>query len=253
MTKGFYNLTSGILSQTRRLDVIGNNMTNLSTPGYKAETYTDRTFEEVLISRVGNKDKSGAAVIGTESYILAPDQLYVNQTQGAMRETGMPLDFAIQGDGFFAIQTENGVEYTRDGAFSLDEQGRLCLAGHGLVLGPDGAPVTLTQDQQIRADSAGRIYDASTGGYMGQVGVFTFADNGQLAKGTSGLFLANGQQAQAAAASTVMWKCTEESNVDMLKEMTQMLTAQRALQGGAQVLKLYDSLLTKATTEVGRL
>lgn len=82
MTKGFYNLTSGILSQTRRLDVIGNNMTNLSTPGYKAETYTDRTFEEVLISRVGNKDKSGAAVIGTESYILAPDQLYVNQTQG---------------------------------------------------------------------------------------------------------------------------------------------------------------------------
>lgn len=162
MTKGFYNLTSGILSQTRRLDVIGNNMTNLSTPGYKAETYTDRTFEEVLISRVGNKDKSGAAVIGTESYILAPDQLYVNQTQGAMRETGMPLDFAIQGDGFFAIQTENGVEYTRDGAFSLDEQGRLCLAGHGLVLGPDGAPVTLTQDQQIRADSAGRIYDAST-------------------------------------------------------------------------------------------
>ena len=116
MTKGFYNLTSGILSQTRRLDVIGNNMTNLSTPGYKAETYTDRTFEEVLISRVGNKDKSGAAVIGTESYILAPDQLYVNQTQGAMRETGMPLDFAIQGDGFFAIQTENGVEYTRDGA-----------------------------------------------------------------------------------------------------------------------------------------
>ena len=51
MTKGFYNLTSGILSQTRRLDVIGNNMTNLSTPGYKAETYTDRTFEEVLISQ----------------------------------------------------------------------------------------------------------------------------------------------------------------------------------------------------------
>lgn len=121
-------------------------MTNLSTPGYKAETYTDRTFEEVLISRVGNKDKSGAAVIGTESYILAPDQLYVNQTQGAMRETGMPLDFAIQGDGFFAIQTENGVEYTRDGAFSLDEQGRLCLAGHGLCWGrrccrhPDAGP-----------------------------------------------------------------------------------------------------------------
>ena len=252
MTKGFYNLTSGILSQTRRLDVIGNNMTNLSTAGYKSETYTDRTFEEVLISRVGNKDKSGATVIGGESYILAPDQLYTDYTQGSFKETGMPLDFAIQGDGFFAIQTDNGVEYTRGGNFSLDGQGRLCLEGHGLVLGTDGAPITLTTDR-IRADANGRIYTQDGGYYLGQLGVFTFADNGQLAKGESGLFLANGQQVQAAQTPTVLWKYTEDSNVDMLREMTQMLSAQRTLQGGAQVLKLYDSLLTKATTEVGRL
>ena len=252
MTKGFYNLTSGILSQTRRLDVIGNNMTNLSTAGYKAETYTDRTFQEVLISRVGNKDKSGATVIGGESYILAPDQLYVDYTQGSFKETGMPLDFAIQGDGFFAIQTDNGVEYTRDGNFSLNDQGQLCLSGHGLVLGTDGNPITLSTDS-IQADSSGRIYDQTTGNYQGQIGVYTFADNGQLAKASSGLFDANGQQAQAAQTPTVLWKYTEDSNVDMLREMTQMLTAERTLQGGAQVLKLYDSLLTKATTEVGRL
>ena len=71
MTKGFYNLTSGILSQSRRLDTVANNMTNLSTSGYKAEQYTDSTFQEVLISRVGNKDKSSPTVIGEESYILA--------------------------------------------------------------------------------------------------------------------------------------------------------------------------------------
>lgn len=252
MTKGFYNLTSGILSQTRRLNVIGNNMTNLSTAGYKAETYTDRTFQEVLISRVGNKDKSGAAVIGSESYILAPDQLYVDYTQGSFKETGMPLDFAIQGDGFFAIQTDSGVEYTRDGNFSLNDQGQLCLSGHGLVLGTDGNPITLSTDR-IRADSSGGLYDQDTGSYMGKIGVYTFADNGQLAKGESGLFQANGQQAQAAQTPSVLWKYTEDSNVDMLREMTQMLTAERTLQGGAQVLKLYDSLLTKATTEVGRL
>ena len=157
MTKGFYQLTSGILSQGRRLDVIGNNMTNLSTAGYKAETYTDRTFQEVLISRVGNKDKSGATVIGEESYILAPDQLYVNYSQGTMKETGLTLDFAIQGDGFFAIQTDNGVEYTRSGSFCLNDQGQLTLAGQGTVLGTDGQPITLSTDQ-IRADDAGRIY-----------------------------------------------------------------------------------------------
>jgi flagellar basal-body rod protein FlgF len=250
VTKGFYNLTSGMLSQGRRLDVIANNMTNLSTSGYKAETYTDRTFEEVLISRVGNKDKSGATVIGEESYILAPDQLYVDYTQGSFKETGMPLDFAIQGDGFFAIQTQDGVQYTRDGNFSLDEEGRLCLGGHGLVLDPNGQPITLYTDR-IEADEAGRIY-TQDGIYQGQLGVFTFADNAQLAKAESGLFEPGNQQAQAAGGQ-VLWKYVEESNVDMLQEMTRMLSAQRTLQSGAQVLKLYDSLLTKATTEVGRL
>ena len=81
MTRGFYDLTSGMLSQSRRLDVVGNNMTNITTPGYKAETYTDTTFDEVLLSRVGNKDKSGSTVIGQGSYILAPSQLYVDYRQ----------------------------------------------------------------------------------------------------------------------------------------------------------------------------
>ena len=251
MTKGFYNLTSGILSQGRRLDVVANNMTNLSTAGYKAETYTDRTFQEVLISRVGNKDKSGATVIGEESYILAPDQLYVDYTQGSVKETGMMLDFAIQGDGFFAIQTDDGIQYTRNGSFSLNEAGQLTLAGQGLVLGTDGQPITLATDR-IHADRQGAIY-AEDGGYLGQLGIYSFADNGQLEKAESGLFIPGGQQAQPSQNSEVLWKYVEESNVDMLQEMTRMLTAQRALQGGAQVLKLYDGLLTKATTDLGRL
>ncbi len=173
MTKGFYNLTSGILSQSRRLDTVANNMTNLSTSGYKAEQYTDSTFQEVLISRVGNKDKSSPTVIGEESYILAPSQLYVDYSQGSLEETGLTLDFAIEGDGFFAIQTAQGVEYTRSGSFSLDGEGYLCLPAHG--------------------------------------------------------------------------------RVHMLQEMSDMMTAQRALQSAAQVLKLYDGVLTKATTELGRL
>lgn len=251
MTKGFYNLTSGILSQGRRLDVVANNMTNLSTAGYKAETYTDRTFQEVLISRVGNKDKSGATVIGEESYILAPDQLYVDYTQGSVKETGMMLDFAIQGDGFFAIQTDDGIQYTRNGSFSLNEAGQLTLAGQGLVLGTDGQPITLATDR-IRVDRQGAIY-AEDGGYLGQLGIYSFADNGQLEKAESGLFIPGGQQVQPSQNSEVLWKYVEESNVDMLQEMTRMLTAQRALQGGAQVLKLYDGLLTKATTDLGRL
>ncbi len=251
MTKGFYQLTSGILSQTKRLDVVGNNMTNLTTSGYKAETYTDRTFQEVLYSRVGNVDKSDATVIGGQSYMLAPDTLYINYERGTIRETGLTLDFAIVGDGFFAIQTDNGVEYTRGGSFCLNEQNQLYLEGQGTVLGVDGQPITLDTDQ-IRADTSGRIY-TEQGVYQGQLGVYVFADNQQLTKGESGLFQANGQVAQLQGQPEVAWKSVEESNVDMLQEMSRMLTAQRNLQSGAQVLKLYDNLLTKATTQIAQM
>lgn len=251
MTKGFYQLTSGILSQTKRLDVVGNNMSNLSTAGYKSETYTDRTFQEVLYSRVGNTDKSNAQIIGTQSYMLAPDSLYVNYASGGIRETGLTLDFAIEGEGFFAIQTENGVEYTRAGSFSLNELGQLCLPGKGTVVGMDGGPITLNTDQ-IQVDSMGRIYNQQ-GAYQGQLAVYTFGDNQQLTKSELGLFQNGGQAAQLQQQPRISWKCVEESNVDMLQEMSLMLTAQRALQSGAQVLKLYDEVLTKASNQIARM
>ena len=252
MTRGFYDLTSGMLSQTRRLDVVGNNMTNLTTAGYKQETYTDTTFQEVLLSRTGNVDKSNPAPIGQASYMLVPSEMYVNHDQGIVEETGLTLDFAIYGDGYFAIETDNGVEYTRNGNFSLDNEGYLYLPNHGRVLGMDQQPIHLDTDY-IEADDAGRIYNAADETlYYGQIGVFTFADPQQLVKNESGLFGANGQQA-AASNAQVMWKNLENSNVDMLQEMSRMMTAQQALQGGAQILKLYDALLTKTTTEVGRL
>ena len=78
-------------------------------------------------------------------------------------------------------------------------------------------------------------------------------NNNQLVKNESGLFGANGQAAAAAGQTQVLWKWTENSNVDMIREMTLMMTSQRALQSAAQVLKLYDGLLTKATNEVGRM
>lgn len=249
MTKGFYNLTSGMLSQTRRLDVVANNMTNLTTPGYKQETYTDTTFEEVLYTRKGNVDKSVRTPIGDQSYILAPSQLYVDYQQGIIEETGLNLDFAIEGDGFFAVETDNGVEYTRNGNFSLDDEGYLYLPEHGRVLDVNGQPIQLSTDN-ITVDTAGNIM--AQGAVAGRLGVFTFADNNQLVKNDSGLFGANGQ-APAAVDRKIAWKSLENSNVDMLEEMSRMMTAQRALQGAAQVLKLYDGLLTKATTEIGRL
>lgn len=250
MFKGFYNLTSGMLTQQRNLNVVANNMTNVSTAGYKADQFTASTFDEVLWSRVGNKYKDGAEVIGPVSYILAPSQVYTSFEQGILEPTGITLDFALEGDGFFAIQDDQGnVAYTRAGSFSLDEEGYLCLGGQGRVLSRAGEPIVLMTDK-VRGDEMGNIY-LEDGGLLAQLGVFAFADNAALERNDQGLFV--GQGAQLTDAAIVHWGYVERSNVDLVDQMTEMMTCQRALQSAAQVTKMYDELMTRASSEVGRL
>ena len=256
MFKGFYNLTSGMLSQGRRLDVVSHNMTNISTAGYKLDRYTDSTFQDVLISRVGNKNKAVSTEMGEETYILAPSELVTDFTQGSMEETTLPLDFAIVGDGFFAVQDPEGnVGYTRMGNFSLDDEGYLCLPGFGQVLDPQSEPIYLGTDK-IRGDSRGVIYfdqppEQGGGTAIGQLGVFSFEDNLALERNDRGLF--TGEGAQQSEDFEIWNQYLERSNTDMIKQMTEMITYQRALQSAAQVTKMYDQLMTKATGEVGRL
>lgn len=250
MFKGFYNLTSGMLSQGRRLDVIANNMTNVSTAGYKSEHYTDSTFQEAIISRIGNLDKTNNREIGSQSYILAPDQLYTDYAQSSLEETGLPLDFAIEGDGFFAIERANGaIGYTRSGSFTLDNEGYLSLSGQGRVLDSQGNPIQLPVDN-IRADEAGVLY-SEEGAVLGRLGVYAFADNNDLERDDFGLFIGDGAQLNNGA--VIHHEMIERSNVNLIQEMVNMMTTQRALQSAAQMSKIYDQVISKATTELGRL
>jgi flagellar basal-body rod protein FlgG len=250
MIKGFYNLTSGMLTQQRNLNVISNNMVNISTSGYKEQEYTATTFDDVLYSRVGNKEKDYQG-IGRQSYIRATSQLYTNYEQGTPEETDLPLDFAIYGDGFFAIQNEDGeTAYTRAGSFSLDEEGYLCLPGQGYVLDTQGQRMQIMTDQ-VTADSQGRIYDESNGSYLGQIGVYTFEDTGVLEFNEQGLF--TGGEGVLDENPTVYWGYVERSNVDMVSQMTDMISCQRAFQSAAQVAKIYNDLMTTATTDLGRM
>ena len=250
MMRGFYNLTSGMLSQGRRLDVVANNMTNIATAGFKAEHYTDRTFDEVMVTRIGNKIKTPYQTMETyQSHILAPDQLYTDYSQGAPEETNLPLDFAIQGEGFFAIDTGDGVAYTRAGSFTLDYEGYLCLSELGRVLDPEGNPIQLPTDK-LTADRQGNL-TTEDGDYLGTLGVYVFEDNQALERTPYGLFLGDG--AQAADETTILHKWVERSNVDMVKEMVKMISTQRALQSAAQMSKIYDEVIKRVVNDIGRL
>ena len=232
MMKGFYNLTSGMLSQGRRLDVVANNMTNVATAGYKAEHYTDRTFDEVMAVRIGNKDKSVYQELPTyQAHILAPDQLYTDFSQSSFEETRLPLDFAIQGEGFFAIQTVDGVAYTRAGSFTLDNEGYLCLSELGRVLDREGNLIQLPTDK-LEADQQGNLFTENEE-YLASLGVFMFEDNDALVRTPYGLFMGEGAQINEAAVIRQKW--VERSNVNLVKEMVNMMTTQRALQSAAQI------------------
>lgn len=250
MVKGFYNLTSGMASQGHRLDVIANNMTNISTAGYKAEHYTDRTFDEVMVSRIGNIDKSPYQTMETyQSHILAPDQLYTDFTQGAPEETNLPLDFCIMGEGFFAIQTVDGVAYTRAGSFTLDNEGYLCLSELGRVLDREGNPIQLPTDK-LDADEWGNL-STEGGEYLASLGVYVFEDNGALERTPYGLFTGDGAQLNEDV--KIRQKMVERSNVNMIKEMVNMMTTQRALQSAAQMSKIYDQVISRMVNDIGRL
>ena len=250
MFKGFYQLTSAMLSQGRRLDVVSHNMTNISTAGYKLDRYTDSTFQDVLISRVGNKNKAVSTEMGEETYILAPSELVTDFTQGSMEETTLPLDFAIMGDGFFAIDRDGDVAYTRNGSFNLDDEGYLCLWGQGRVLNSEGQPIQLPTDH-IYVNKLGEIYTEADRNYLGTLGIYATENTEDLERNEYGLF--TGGNFQLSENYEIRHRMVERSNVNMVEEMVLMMSSQRALQSAAQMSKIYDAVMSKATTELGRM
>ncbi len=243
MFQGYYDLTSNMITQNRNLNVISNNMTNVSTPGYKEDRIMQSTFRDEMIYRY---DRDGKNAIGRVSWVNTADERVTDYSEGGIRETGAPMDVGLTGNGFFEIQTDNGMVYTRNGSFNLDNDGYLLLPGVGRVMGTNGA-IRLTTDD-ITIDRQGNITSVDGGQYFGTIRVVDFADYNQLTKITGGVFRANAQPQAADAGTTITQKYLEDSNVEMAEEMTRMMSSQRVLQSAAQILKIYDQLTGKIVT-----
>lgn len=250
MFKGFYNLTSGVLTHQRNLDVVAHNIVNISTPGFKQERYTATTFDEVMYSRVGNLNGEGEE-IGNQTYIRATSNIYTDFRQGILEPTGLALDFGILGEGFFCIQQANGERfYTRCGGFTLDNEGYMSFSGMGRVLDTEGRPILLESDK-IASDSQGVLRYRDTGEEITKIGVYTFDDYDALDRNDLGYFI--GEGARLTQPEEIVHEHLERSNTDSVKQMTDMITYQRSLQSASQIMKMYDKLMNQATSEVGRL
>ena len=243
MVRGFYTLASGMLTQNRILDATSNNLANAETYGFKADHVTSKTFGNMVIDRIDSQKTP----IGTVTLMNTADRAVTDYSQGTVEETGRDLDFAIHQDGFFAVQGDDGTVYTRNGSFNIDSGGYLCLSGKGRVLGRDGQPIHLGTDQ-VQSDEMGNLFVG--GRQAGSLGIYRFADNQALETVGEGMYRGNG--AVLVQNPQILWKRVENSNTDLAKEMTDAISAQRELQSCSQAIKIYDQILDKATTEIGK-
>jgi flagellar basal-body rod protein FlgF len=239
MVRGFYTLASGMLTQNRTLNTVSNNIANSETNGFKAQHMTAKTFGDMVVDRIDEQ----RTPIGKLSLITTADESVTDFSQGSVTSTDRALDFAIRGDGFFAVQTADGVAYTRNGSFDVDAQGYLVSNGVGRVLGRDGQPI-YTGTDDLQSDAMGNL--TVNGASVGSIGVFQFPDNAALTVVGEGMF--QGVGAAAVQQPQITWKAVEGSNTDMAAELTRGMEAQRSLQSCAQALKMYDTVLDKATS-----
>jgi flagellar basal-body rod protein FlgF len=221
METPIYIALSRQMALRQQMDVVANNIANANTSGFKAEM--------LLMSEVEIPAGPGADVSYVQDFATARDF-----SPGALRPTGNDLDLAIQGDGFFAVQTPEGVRYTRLGRFQLDANGTLIdsqghpvLAGGGTVtLDPDDGEVYVAEDGSISTDLArnGQLLQV-----IGKLDVVDFANRAALAAAPDNLFDAKGQQ-PIAATGKVAQGMLEDSNVQPIIEMTSLIEVTRNYQ-----------------------
>ncbi len=242
MFQGYYSLASAMISQNRNLNVISNNMANVSTPGYKSDQYIASTFKEEVLYRSGNITPDRKTAIGTTARIQATNARITSYEQGALDPTGSALDLAINGDGFFTVQTEDGIVYSRNGSLITDDEGYLAIPGVGRILGNNGAIRLDTDDIIINED--GSIWGKENGTNYGTIRLTNFTDYSQIIKGDNGTFT-QGEATEAQPNAVIKQGMVERSNSNMVDEMTSMMSAQRSLQAAAQLFKMYDQLDAK--------
>lgn len=244
MSRGFYTLTSQMLTQQRKMEIASNNIVNSATPGYRKEKAISTTFGTLMLNKVkGENDRQEIIQSHVIKTLDGKERIY---SQGSLSPTGSETDFAILGDGFFKLDNGGQPVYTRYGNFGIDNEGYLA-SNDGRVQGENGDihigtdSFELNENGEIKIDGevVNRldIYDLNNLDAMVRVGENTFATN---------------EQGTLMGEPRLLNKNLEISNVNYTEELTDIMSSQRALQTAAQALKIYDMIQESASTEIGK-
>ncbi len=245
MNSGMYAAVSGNLAAMQRLDMISNNLANVNTAGFKKDKMS---FEGLLAGAINPP----AVPQGTTADpILQKENVYIDYSSGPISQTGNPLDLALDGDGFFAINTPDGTAYTRQGNFRLSADGTLVTSDGYPVQGQGGSAIHL-QGNRIEIDANGVI--AVDGTPAGTISMVDFDKPYNLTKTGSTLFVPSDQQTpRQSTAIQVRQGHLEGSNVESISEMVQMIETNRYFEACQRVIRGYDDMAAKAANDLGRL
>ncbi|MGB9154580.1 MAG: flagellar basal-body rod protein FlgF [Alphaproteobacteria bacterium] len=233
-------LLSSQMALQRSVDIIANNIANSSTTGFKREGIA---FDTAL------KHAGGGGAMGSTSYVY-DKATYRDSSPGTISTTGNPLDFAIQGPGYFQIQTPQGVQYTRDGAFRTNAQGQLVTSTGMPVLDTAQQPIAFPDDAKNITISGDGFVTAQSGtgatrAQLGKISVVTFADDQQVVP-AGGDLLTTTQAPIPVTTNPLVQGAIEESNVKPISEITDLIAVQRAYEQSTNIVGNDNTRLTNA-------
>jgi flagellar basal-body rod protein FlgF len=229
------------LASYRSMDVIANNLANLSTPAFKREAVK---FEEYVMQTQPVEGETGP-----QSISFVQDKGVVRDlTEGHVETTSAPFDYAINGKGYFTVQTAAGDRYTRNGHFSLDAEGRLVTDGGDPVMGEGGEITVTADDGDVHTAQDGTISGAR--GQIGKLRLVGFDDERALVKQGESLYSTD-QQPQAADGARIQQGKLEASNVEPVVEISHMIEVMRAYQATATLSQSQEDLMRQAIDKLG--
>jgi flagellar basal-body rod protein FlgF/flagellar basal-body rod protein FlgG len=240
MDSGYYAAFAGLVARTQALDTAASNLANAQTAGYRAER---EYFRSVLLDPLGGDSQLGGTV--NNFGVLGGDHL--DMGQGVLTATGNALDLALEGQGFFAIQTAAGVRYTRDGSFHRAKSGQLVTAAGEPVLSSQRLPIPVPPGEvSIGVDGALSV----AGGTVATIGVFTFPSGTQLTPEGKNRYVPPAQvQTLAATGTSVHQGTLEAANQDVIQGSLDLIMMQRQAETMQRALTIFHTDFNKLAAE----
>ncbi|MFN7728622.1 MAG: flagellar basal-body rod protein FlgF [Bdellovibrio sp.] len=263
--KGVFTALSGAMAQSQKLDTISNNIANVNTPSFKRDqqlfreylTANERPSDVIQVPRVPASIESFYDMQGGDNSFVDPIGTYTDFTQGGLKNTGNGLDVAIDGKGFFEIATPGGVRLSRHGSFTVDGNGTLVTKDGFPVLGaaeggvdPASRVIRSTGGPLNIADN-GEVYDGDN--IVGRLSLVDVANKDSLQKlGNSFYDFKPNFQAEVTVVQNPALKqgFLESSNVNIVREMTDMIQTTRVFESTQKAISAYDSMAEKLVNVV---